>query len=49
MKQFQAPEIWVSTFDVEDIITLSGGFSGSGDDSGSIGSGGGAWGDELPR
>lgn len=47
MKQFQTPEIWVSTFDVEDIITLSGG-NGSWDDSGAIGSGG-AWEDELPR
>lgn len=48
MKQFESPEISVTTFYVEDIITTSGGFGGSGDASGAIG--GGAWGDnELPR
>lgn len=48
MKEFEVPELWVSTFAVEDIITSSSGAGGSGDDSGAIG-GGGAWEDELPR
>ena len=49
MKQFEVPEIQINIFHAEDIITTSSGFGGPGDDSGAIGGGGGAWGDELPR
>ena len=43
MKRFENPEISVSLFCAEDIVTTSGNFSGAGDTSG-------AWGDnELPR
>ena len=47
MKQFENPELWVSTFGVEDVITASGGMGSGGDSSGAIG--GGAWEEELPR
>ena len=47
MNQFEMPELWISTFGVEDVITASGGLGGDGDSSGSIG--GGAWEEELPR
>ena len=47
LKQFENPELQVQMFQIEDVITASGGLGGDGDSSGSFG--GGAWEEELPR